>query len=110
MKTDLCPKQKADTASVVTTKHNGSYLNNSTNRSPLKFTSSYAIREISHILNNPTFRYRVHKKAPLVLITKDINPIQTVPLYPFWAQFNIVFHLQLGLPSAFFHSDFLPQP
>jgi hypothetical protein len=87
-------------------KHNGNYLNNSTNMCHWEINSSYAIREIPPILNNPTFRYRVHNTARLIFITRDTNAIHTVPLYPFRAQFNIIFHLQLGFSSGFFHSIF----
>ena len=91
----LSEKQKVNEASKITLKHNGNYVNKSTNRSLWEFNSCYAIREIPYILNNPKFRYRVRNTAWLILIIRDINAIHTVPLYPFRVQFNIIFHLKL---------------
>jgi hypothetical protein len=57
-------------------------------------------QELTNILRNVKFHYRVHKNPPLVSILSQINPYRTAPFY-----LNII-HLPTSRSSNWFVSSF----
>jgi hypothetical protein len=65
-----------------------------------------AIQELSSILLNPKFHYRVHKSPPLFHILNQSSPIHTIPSYLSQTILILSTHLRLCLTSGILLSYF----
>jgi hypothetical protein len=69
--------------------------------------SSHSPGQVSYLLWNAKFRYRVRKIPSQVPILSQMNPVHTFPPYFPNIHSNISSRLRLGLPRGLFPSGFL---
>jgi hypothetical protein len=79
-------------------------LTSSMEHIPRETANFVAAQNISSILWNPKFHYRLHKSSPPVPILNLTNSAHTTPFYLSNIHLNISSHLRLGLPSGSFSS------
>jgi len=67
----------------------------------LRSNSSSSTQEIPHILRSMKAHYHIYNSLPLVPNLSQISPVHILPT-KLLIHFNIILHLQLGLPHGLF--------